>query len=303
MIGNLGNLSFKDLELLADLPRFSSLRALARSKNLEAAFVTRTIQKLELNLNCVLLERTTSGSQMTTEGKRLALVANELLEKSQNLFSSNLKTQSHLITIGTRGFLNFAFSELYTKLFEKNSHKKDFSLRLLDLNPEELKVAEHKRLIQAAIYLGEMDWTSAWHTEYVGNLYWNLFVRDSHPIIKKHNLKIEDFSDLEFIAPSYWMGAEIKDGEDGFPIPIKNRIVKFYCQSAMNGLEIARHTNYVLFAPAILTEHQAKMDKLKILQLPGTENCYQKVHLAVRQDAIPKWFLEKLKQGIKTILS
>ena len=303
MLGNLANLSLKELELLADLPRFSSLRALARSRGVEAAQLTRTLQKLEQSLGKTLLERAPGGSKLTVEGIRLSSISAQIIEKSQELLYEKSAASGAVLTLGTRGFLNFAFAPTFAQLCAQgHTTKKDFVLRLLDMSPEELKIAEHKRLIQLAVHLGEMDWTQAWESTYVGNLKWSAYVRQGHPLQKMSGLCLEDLADSEFIGPCYWMGTEIKEGDDGFPIPLRVRKVKVYTQSAIAAIELARYSDHIVFAPNVITKKQAEIGQLAQLKIEGTSECFQKVYLSVRTDAVPKWFKEQLMDGMKRLL-
>jgi DNA-binding transcriptional LysR family regulator len=303
VLGNLGSLSLKELELLADLPRFSSLRGLARSRGIEAAQLTRTLQKLEQVLGKTVLERAPGGSKVTDEGIRLAAVAANIVETAQQFVHERGDSQSVQLTLGTRGFLNYAFSEAYAKVcYSPRRSRKDLVLRFLDMSPEELKIAEHKRLIQLAIHLGEMDWTQAWESTFVGRLRWSLFVRKDHELQKLPSLALEDLQDRDFVGPCYWMGNEIKEGDDGFPIPLRMRKVTVFSQSAMSAIELARHSDAIVFAPNIITQKRAEMDELCQLKVTGTEDCFQKVFLSVRTDAVPKVFMEQLIVEMKAVL-
>jgi DNA-binding transcriptional LysR family regulator len=308
MLGILGTLSLKELEVLADVPRFSSLRALARSRNAEAAQVTRTLQRLEQLFGKTFLERGPHGTRVTEDGIRIAAVAQKVIDCAQELLpdtkiGNNLPT----LTLGSRGFLNFSFAAPLVACLnekEKESGKVRFAgIRFLDMSPEELKIAEHKRLLHIALHLGPMEWTAAWESFHAGKLLWEAYVRMGHPLLKQGPVSLEALMDWEFVAPSYWVGSEIREGDDGFPIPLRSRKIRVYCQSAMAALEVARTSDAIVFAPKVLNDLQLKSGQLSRLLLIGTEKCFQDVYVSVRTDVVPKSLKDAFVSTLQKMLS
>jgi hypothetical protein len=144
-----------------------------------------------------------------------------------------------------------------------------------------------------------MEWTQSWKSFYVGKLVWSAFVRPGHPLVlkSKHGvLHMEDLNASEFIAPCYWLGTDIKEGEDGYPIPLSRRNVVTYAQSAITALEIARVTDAVVFAPNIVSKQQAELGLLSRLHVEGTEDCFQKVFLS---NKLKERFLKEMQKVLE----
>jgi DNA-binding transcriptional LysR family regulator len=315
VLGKLENLSLREIAMIAELPRFSSLRALSRSRDIEVAQVTRALQRIELHLGFQILERSHAGIAMTREGERVAAAALKVLEAAQDLTSSEGAREAvQTLTVGTRGFLNYVFAPL---LFAAQRHVhnqrlsadavRDFRFRFLDMSPEELKVAEHKRLIQIAIHLDQVEWTKSWESYFVGNLRWGAFVRPGHPLLSQYasgseGIQPEELIDAEFVGPCYWMGSEIQEGDDGFPLPLRKRHIGVQVQSAMTGIELARTSDAVVFVPNIVSSQFVHHGMIARLPIGNTEKCFQPVYLSVRTDAVTKRLVDYVMETMRQAL-
>ena len=104
---NLRALTLQDIELLSILPRFSSLRALARATEQEAAQITRSIKRIEGLLGFEVLNRTTSGSSLTEMGLKTSQRANVVMNSARLLATEKTAQESKLVlNLGARAFLN-----------------------------------------------------------------------------------------------------------------------------------------------------------------------------------------------------
>ena len=297
----LRSLTLEEIDFLALLPSFSSLRALARARDMEPARVSRILQRLEQVLGQNLVERAPGGIHVTPEGLRVAAVARELVDGCSSLSSASvIQTRETVLNFGTRTFLNVVFAPALAELCARNF--KHTRLRFLDMSPDELKVAEHRRTLHLAIYLDEMEWTSAWITREVGTMTWAPFVRNSHPLAQKQQVTLEDLRQSAFVAPAYWLGNEVRPGEDGFPIPINSRMLGMECQNALVAVQVAAVTDSVAFLPRIVAQPLVRTGQLRRLHLEDSVERQQKVYLAVRSDAVSKKLMESLILGAKEAL-
>jgi DNA-binding transcriptional LysR family regulator len=316
MNGKFENLSLREIALVAELPRFSSLRAFSRARDIEVAQLTRSLQRIEQCLDVQILERSHSGIAMTPDGERIAAAARRVLEAAQELAPGLAgEAQAPFLTVGTRGFLNYVFSPLlYAAQREsqnrslKSAPKSEnlgFRFRFLDMSPEELKVGEHKRLIHLAIHLGQVEWTKTWESYFVGNLRWSAFVRPEHGLLKRskvRQLKPEDLLDSDFVGPCYWLGADIEEGNDGFPLPLRQRRIAVQVQSAITAIELARTSDAIVFVPNIVSAQYEQKGMLARLNVADTENCFQPVYLSVRTDVVTKWLVERIMEKMREAL-
>jgi DNA-binding transcriptional LysR family regulator len=312
MNGKIENLSLREIALVAELPRFSSLRALSRARDIEVAQLTRSLQRIEQCLDVQILERSHSGIAMTVDGERVATAARRVMEAAQELAPGLAgEAQAPFLTVGTRGFLNYVFSPLLYAAQRESQNRTlkselhGFRFRFLDMSPEELKVGEHKRLIHLAIHLDQVEWTKTWESYFVGNLRWSAYVRPDHGLLKRskvHQLKPEDLLDSDFVGPCYWLGADIQEGNDGFPLPLRQRRIVAQVQSAITAIELARTSDAIVFVPNIVSAQYEQKGLLARLNVADTEDCFQPVYLSVRTDVVTKWLVERIMEKMREAL-
>jgi len=72
----LEDLSVRDLVWLAELPRFTSLSNLARSRHTTPANVSKAFARMEMVMGCKLLARSSAGTLLTEEGLELVGLLN-----------------------------------------------------------------------------------------------------------------------------------------------------------------------------------------------------------------------------------
>jgi LysR family transcriptional regulator, regulator of abg operon len=97
-------MKLQQLEVFVHVARERSLRGAARRLGLTQPAITRTMQELETDLGAVLLNRSTTGVELTRYGQALALRANQLLEDARRAREEIAQLQGELhgaLTIGT----------------------------------------------------------------------------------------------------------------------------------------------------------------------------------------------------------
>jgi DNA-binding transcriptional LysR family regulator len=82
---DLHKISLGDLQLLADLPRFHSLRSWAAKNKMTPIAATRVIKRIEDALDTVIIHRSALGFTMTSAGDALIKKSLELLQAASGL--------------------------------------------------------------------------------------------------------------------------------------------------------------------------------------------------------------------------
>lgn len=84
-MSDFNDLTLSDLNLIAQLPNFRSIRALANHVEISAAAVSKKIKSIENKLSFELLNRSSMGISSTNEGLLSAKWANEIIHQSATL--------------------------------------------------------------------------------------------------------------------------------------------------------------------------------------------------------------------------
>lgn len=313
MAEGISSLTLRELEILSEVGRFSSLRALARAKNMDPSQLTRTLQKIELAIGLGLFERGHDGIKVTEDGLHVLDRARAIVAAAEDMGKSSHQRQlGRVLTLGSRGFLNYAFAPLIHSIdFAAGSQRPQSAggglvFRFLDMSPEELKIAEHKRLIEAAIHVENMEWSSTWQSSLAGTLQWAAYVRPGHPQFSKtphRRLTIADVAQCPFVVPAYWVGTELRSGDDRFPLPTRQRLISGYAQSAMTAVEMARSSDSIVFAPSVVANEVHRLGLLQRLNLEGMEERSQEIYFSYRTDVMSLRERDVILNKMKSVLS
>jgi DNA-binding transcriptional LysR family regulator len=291
------SLSVKDLKFLNLLKDSQSLRSLSRFSGLSLAQASRTLSNLESLFGQTILNRSASGISLTEEGFNLVQRSEAILKTLENLWQAPTRdTRRTTLNLGSRTFLNYVFSPVFAKLsyeFPK------ILLRALDMPPEDLKVAEHKNLIDIAIYMNKCDWTRRWQVIEIGMIPWALYARENHEVHLKQNISLEELCELQFVLPSYWMNGEVREGKDGFPVENLTRKVALEVQNANCAARVAACSNCVAFIPAIVA---AEENSLKKVKTEASLFYQQPLYLAFCESTVTKVYLDALICELKKVL-
>lgn len=298
MQDGIGQISLFELELISDLGSHPSLRSLGRQKNLEPPHLSKIIGRLEKKLQTTLIKRSPKGILLTPQGLRLVQIAREMAPLREALLQRNFPEQLVVPPLVTVAAARFVASHLMAPVLEVIRAKTPgLRFRLLDMAPDEVEPAAIKSACEVVITIGEPSLTKAWETVKVGNLSWGLYASNRHPLSK--NAHEEAVSAYPFLVPTYWKHDGFEKGEDGCPLPWKQRKQGDESSSVLTAVEVLRNSpDQLLFAPRIVITRHAQGASFKEIRVANWKRVERPIYLSLKADVVSKNLEKRLLSGL-----
>ncbi len=138
--------------------------------------------------------------------------------------------------------------------------------------------------LDIAVHFEEMEWTQSWLSTKAASLQWSLFGRINHPLGQSAGLK--QILKYPFVNPCSWSGERLIGGEDGFPIPLRNRIKGHEVQTAFNALRIIRATDQLAFLPTLLAQDLLENGVIQSIEQIDFPKVEKDIYVSVHQDRV-----------------
>lgn len=292
-------LQFSDLKILTQLRDETTLRSVARNLNQEPAAVSKRIKRLEELLGYEIIKRSPRGFIFTDEGNKLVIKANDILKSTEQLlgFRPDKFSSEKVLSIGSRGFLNVLLTgPLLAALSEFNLKTR---LRFVDMPPLDTQRAGLAGLLDIAVHCEPMEWTPSWLSTQAASLKWNLFARKDHPLSR--NVTLAQVLSHAFVSPCSWSGERLIAGEDGFPVPLRNRIKGHEVQTAFHALRIIRSTDQLAFLPTLLAEDAVASGEIRAIEPIDLPEVRRVIYLSVHLDRVSERERLTLLSAIKSL--
>ena len=302
MDARLGDISLRDLSVLADLPHHSSLRALARVRGLLPAHVSKIIRSLESNLKVQLLQRSTTGVTLTFEGRRLSHGAAEVLssfEKLTHVEAASAVSYERIVHVGSRGFLNINFGPVIAEYMER--HKPHWGAAFTDLSPKETIDAARNGALDLAITMDRLDLSRYWKEVYIGDLNWNLYGKKNHPL--KHGASQRDLALYRIMRAAYWDGQTIVNGEDLIPLADSFKRPGFQIQTALTAIELAKVTNQLAFIPSLAARSSLISGEITEIEVEGLNPVRRPLYVWAKMDSMDNRTFSGICKALKNTLA
>ena len=297
-------ISIGDLTILSDLPNFNSLRAFARSRNAKLSNVSRLLKRLEDKFGAPLIGRSASGIRLTPFGTGVCQNATEVLLHFRKFadFGKNRpkRKTTKLFTLASEGFLNMCFGPFLVKATQ--SEDKNYGMRFLDITRDEMILAAKSGALDLVLDIGEIDLGKNWTTHLVGDLYWDFFCAQSHPLLSKESITADQLSDYAVITETYWDGTKVSTRENVFPPGFPLQMGKYESETAVTAIAIASVSDCIAYIPQI-TVPQMRKNRVVPLNIRNVNRVSHPLYLSVEVDKLTKHFSDKLFRTLTSALS
>lgn len=299
MIDSFKQFSVYELSLLAELPRYDSLRHLARAKGLSVTKLSRLVKVFEERLGFSVIHRSAMGISLTPEGQKVFKQVQNAVASIDSIELARASPHPERIekyfSFGGRGFLNVALASV----IHDAVHGVDPSigLRFIDLSPEETVECAMSSSLDFALSLEPIDLGKNWFAIPVGSLVWRVYAGQNHPLFQRSSS--QDLKSYRVIHQSYWNGEMIVTG----PPVIKNRDllkVGHGAQTALTALALVLESGELAALPSVIADPYLKRHELVEIELD--ENMRTQVFLQVRQD-VPINCFNSVRRAIEDKLS
>lgn len=292
----LQNLSLNDLELISILPRYQSLRAVARDRRTTASNISGKLSFVEQELKLSIITRSASGYSLTKDGAQLAKIAGVILAQCENLVSiskkQSEKTQTWL-TFGSRGFLNTLLAPIVIESLDQS--KSDINFRFIDFSPQELVVAAFRSSLDAALTLEECFLGERWQSKRIGETRRVLLARKGHPL--EHAKNIASLENYRVLRTAFWDGNSVVSSGDLLPALRKKTGCEL--QTAATAISVISNSDCVAYLPRLAAAQALKSGLLTELFPKQAESHPMPVFFHINKDTIS----QKLNQSLVSLVS
>ena len=299
MLQNWKKLSFDELEVLSELPRFKSLRSLSRARKTSIMNVSRLVHGIEKKIKVTLIRSSHSGIALTQEGLAWSYFAVDLLKDAERIASGGKGENSgdsfqRRLVIGGRAFLNVCLSALFV-----SGEKTDLAgtkYCFLDMSPDELTAAFQSGLIDVGIFIGSQPTTQSWKSTRLGSFEWAFYARKNHPL--SYGATVQQIRNYPFTVPAFWMDRKVITGSDRLSDLVTEKIRGHECQNAFTAIRIIQATDHIACLPSIVAKEALETGLVCEIPVIGIKSFTETVSIAVNIDRVSQREFKAIQQRI-----
>jgi len=292
----LKNLSLNDLELISILPRYHSLRAIARDLRTTASNISGKISFFEHELELSIMTRSANGYSLTKSGSQLAKVAGSILAQCENLVSISKKQtekKQTWLTFGSRGFLNSLLAPIIIDSLDQS--KSHINFRFIDFSPQELVAAAFRSSLDAALTLEECFLGERWQSKLIGETRKVLLARKGHQL--EHANNIESLENFRVLRTAFWDGNSVVSSGDLLPALRKQTGCEL--QTAATALAVITSSDCIAYLPRLAAAQALKTGQVVELFPKQAASQPMPVFLHINKDTMS----QKLNQSLVSMVS
>ncbi|MEM7645926.1 MAG: LysR family transcriptional regulator [Pseudomonadota bacterium] len=286
------NLKISDLKLVTLLGRFESLRAIARHIQSEPQNLSKKIETIEKSLGKKLIERSSKGISLTSDGVRVVGQTQRILVELAELEQSPEESspfESH-IDIVSRGYVIQFLCPFLVRHFQ--SHASQVGLGFMDLSPEETETSARNNLVNAVYSFGEVDLGKNWSREKVGDLPYCFAVRQGHPL--SDEVSIDQFLQFKMVGGAYIINQRLIK-PDLARIKGKPPLRGYDSENSMYSREIVLNSDQIGYFPMVTILQELENNELRSLKVKGHIVKKRPVFMHVQMDRISNQIYRLLK--------
>ena len=287
------SVSLAQLEILASLPRFDTLRAMARDFSISPSQLSKVVASSEEQFKIQIINRSSTGIVLTLEGHKLSKELHSFLS-SFNAIESSVHCESQTIlkniNIGSRGFLNSILAPLLINELENYN----YGCKFVDLSPLEAMAAARAGSIDAAVTIKQLDLGKTWVHYNIGKLKWVIYTNLNSIAFDK--ILADSSRPLEFIGHVSWDGKVLVTPPVIFDHPSKNIQISQRAQTVFVIQSILKNRkNVFAFLPEKIKSMGFDISDLRLEESAEQYSFTDNMFLAVNSDRVSQKLLEVIK--------
>lgn len=292
-LDHMGNLKLKEIEIFYLAAKTKSIREVARRLNSTPGQISKTIRGIEKKMGAPLFKRSPSGIVLSENGAEMIGFSEAILDSAYQMETRRKKDDKKTLAVAATPFLlNYLVSFVTADAFSQTPR---FSLRLMDLTPDQIIPLGLKGAFEVVFHFGKLDWPQTWQQERVGTMEWVLCAHAKHPALKKPTR--EEILKYPFVHPTYWTNEGLAKGNDFFEIPFSKRVLGYETSTADAALPLIASTNQLGCMPRILVQRWVDAGLVKILKVSGVKSTLRDLYISVKSDALTANLFESLKSS------
>jgi DNA-binding transcriptional LysR family regulator len=267
MAVDLDGIKLSELVTFERVARLRSLSAAARELGVTPSQVSKSLGKLEKRLQAVLLDRSGRGTSLTESGRMLLPKIQEL----SHILSGLQRPAGIEVDTVTLGAPSYLASTLVPKLVERAP---SLRFRVQEQSAAMLRASLPEHVFDFGLLFGTVDRAPAgWVAEAVGEIRNGLFARPEFARkIARKMATVEAVAECTFVMPLRNSSVAVSPSDDGCPIPLASRKVGTEVQTFAVGLEVATHTNQVVYGHVLAAQRFLDSGLLQEIPVRGWDH-------------------------------
>jgi len=249
-----------DVETFLAVLRLQSINGAARTLGVTPSQISKALARLEKQLGVRLLLRSPRGVSPSREG---SLVLPELMTLMDQLEALHRRRPPSQLTVIGTSFLNACF------LSPVAAALPELTIQSLQTRPGVPSAFAGGSTFDVAFVLGRERWPASWSAVEVGSIRKGLFCSPAAAARLGTKTTPAVVRQEVFIGPVYSDGAQTHAGQDGCPLPARERRFGHRVETAALALELACSSEQLVFAPQIAARHYLTQGQLVEIAVQG----------------------------------
>jgi DNA-binding transcriptional LysR family regulator len=292
-----------ELKIFADVVQSGSLREVSRSHHLQPSQLSKLMRKMEESLGHTLLIRSAQGMSLTPEGEEFHKKILQILTVTDEVQGGGRsvpakKAEVKIISIAGPTFVAGSLVSPILPALKKELGR--LKLRLLTVAQDQMVEAGIRGFFDVAIHVNPIDWPRSWSSVLLGKFYSGLYAGANHSLPEQ--AKVSEIKSQSFVVPTYLTKNRFYYGNDGCPIPVRERMVTSEVSSADLAVGVIANSNQVAFIPELIARTAVANGQIKEIKVKEWGAVSVPLYLSVRSDRVTQQLQRILVRELKAQL-
>ena len=237
------DLRLADLETFFAVQRCGGVTSAARSLGVSPSNVSKTLTRLEAQLQIVLLSRGVHGVTLTDEALRILPDLEQAMIHLGRVFNG-AHEESRMLTCAGPSFLVSLFLPAIARALPQ------VRLCALELPPAVVRSLATENQFEISVIAGRTQLPRGWHAREVGHIRRGLFARPEVALkLAPFPVEPERLHAWPFITPVYSLNGQFVQADDDCPLGFGERRPGHKTQTLRVALDLAAEVDQLLFGP------------------------------------------------------
>lgn len=254
------DLKLGDLDTFFAVRRFGAVTSAARALGASPSHVSKTIARLEAQLQVMLLSRGAHGVTLTDEALRILPDLEQAMTCLARVFHGESQ-EARALNFAAPSFLVSLFLPVIARTLPH------LRMQALELPPPVVRSLAPEHQFDLSLMVGEACLPRSWHTRRVGEIRRGLLARPPMAQqLRPFPVEPARLRGFPFITPVYTLNGQFVQADDDCPLGFVERKLGHKTQTLRVALDLAVEIDQLLFAP-ILSARQF-LDSGALVEVP-----------------------------------
>jgi DNA-binding transcriptional LysR family regulator len=292
----LGDFRLADVLSLFAVRRWGSITAAARELRVTPSQISKSVARLEQQLNLSLLSRGARGAILSDAGERAVHHLDEMVAHWRQARQVRGGSLRHL-TIAAPSYMNMVFLPYIAASLP------EVRIRDLQMPLPLIRALVSQNLFDLALALGKLSLPPSWSSVCVGNIRQGLF---ANPRLARQLAPFPvapgALGAIPFISPIQSFDGQFIQRDDGCPIGWTGRRIGHEVTTLLLALELATCTEQLVFGPAIAARRYVESNALVEIPVAGWQVC-EPLYLTCNGERVLQSDKRRIVAALRTALA